>query len=235
MPTRSIRRASTILGAAIANKAPIYVDSDDDKLKMIPAGSGTTEVEIHTGGTAPLTTVNLGAVNGATVSAVERGNSLIHQSVITLAVTPLTLVDANQGAGVKIYDFPLGQITILGATGSVKETTTSILTDTLNASVTYNWGVGTVTQANGTLATTEQNIIATTNGTASATINTEAAASTSAQTTAPANFNGNSTAIDAYFNVAIAAAGDIDANATTTWNGTITLTWLWNGKGVAES
>jgi len=178
----------------------------------------------------PITSRNVGTVNGATVTVIEYGNGIIHQSVFTLAATPLTLRNAEQGLGVKIYDFPEGQITILGATGTVRETTTSILADTLNTGVTYNWGVGTVTQANGALATTEQNIIATTNGTASATINVEAAASNSAQTTAPANFNGNTTAIDAFFNVGIATADDIDGDATTTWNGTVTITWLFNGN-----
>lgn len=46
MPTRNLRRGAAVLGAALPNIAPIYVDSDDNKLKMIPAGSGTTEVEI---------------------------------------------------------------------------------------------------------------------------------------------------------------------------------------------
>jgi hypothetical protein len=129
---------------------------------------------------------------------------------------------------VKIYDFPTGLITVLNASGSVSETTTSTLASTLNAGVTYNWGVGTTTQANGTLATTEQNIIGTTNGTASATINVEAAASSSITPLTLASFNGKSTAIDAFFNVGIATATDIDGDATTTWNGTITLAWMVN-------
>lgn len=48
MAIRNIRRQATNpLGAAgTPTSAPIYVDSDDNKLKMIPAGSGTTEVEL---------------------------------------------------------------------------------------------------------------------------------------------------------------------------------------------
>lgn len=46
MPSRNIRRAATVLGTATSTSAPIYVDSDDNKLKMIPAGSGTTEVDV---------------------------------------------------------------------------------------------------------------------------------------------------------------------------------------------
>lgn len=48
MAVRNIRRQATNpLGApGTPNAAPIYVDSDDNILKMIPAGTGTTEVEI---------------------------------------------------------------------------------------------------------------------------------------------------------------------------------------------
>ena len=175
------------------------------------------------------TATNVGAKNGATVSVVEYGNGLFHQTVFTLTALPLTLRDTEQGQGVKIYDFPEGGITILGASGSVAETTTSILADTLNTGVTYNWGVGTTTQANGALATTEQDILPTTNGTASATINVAGAVSRSGRTADAANFNGTGTPIDAFFNVGLATADDIDANATTTYTGTLTITWLFNG------
>lgn len=46
MSVRNIVRRATIQGVATPSNAPIYVDSDDNKLKMIPAGSGTTEVEV---------------------------------------------------------------------------------------------------------------------------------------------------------------------------------------------
>ena len=48
MAIRNIRRQATNPGAisATPNAAPIYVDSDDNILKIIPAGSGTTEVQI---------------------------------------------------------------------------------------------------------------------------------------------------------------------------------------------
>ena len=48
MSTQYIARRSGVLphATAKAGAAPIYVDSDDNKLKFIPAGSGTTEYEI---------------------------------------------------------------------------------------------------------------------------------------------------------------------------------------------
>ncbi len=47
MAIRNIRRQATVPGTATETAAPIYVDSDDNRLKMIPAGSGTTEVVIQ--------------------------------------------------------------------------------------------------------------------------------------------------------------------------------------------
>lgn len=47
MSTHYIARRTTVPpGPAKPHAAPIYVDADDDILKMIPAGSGTTEVQI---------------------------------------------------------------------------------------------------------------------------------------------------------------------------------------------
>lgn len=48
MAIRNIRRQATnpLAAPGTPNSAPIYVDSDDNIMKMIPAGSGTTEVQI---------------------------------------------------------------------------------------------------------------------------------------------------------------------------------------------
>ena len=46
MPSRGITRGATIKGIATPTHTPIYTDSDDNIVKMIPAGSGTTEVQI---------------------------------------------------------------------------------------------------------------------------------------------------------------------------------------------
>ena len=52
MPIRSVVRAATPKGYALPDNAPIYVDSDDNQLKVIPAGTGSTEVPVMLGGTA---------------------------------------------------------------------------------------------------------------------------------------------------------------------------------------
>lgn len=176
--------------------------------------------------TPALSTTGNGTVAGTGTTAVERGDGVVHQTVLTLAALPITVRDTEQGGGQKIYDFPLGRILIQGVRAKdVTFTTTSVLADTLNASVTLNWGVGTTTQANATLATTEQDLIPVTAATSSATINV-ANTATSAALAASAQFDGTSTAADAFMNLAVAGATDIDANATVTVAGTVTITWV---------
>lgn len=48
MSIRNIRRQATnpLASAGTPTACPIYCDSDDNKIKFIPAGSGTTEVEV---------------------------------------------------------------------------------------------------------------------------------------------------------------------------------------------
>lgn len=236
MPTRGIARRATVSGSATPTHAPIYVDADDNTLKMIPAGSGSTEVSLHDSSVLPLTTKNIGTKTGPTITVVERGDGVLHQTFLTLTALPLTVLDTGTGVGQLIYTFPTGGITILGASGSVAETTTSVLASTWHSNVAYTWGVGTVTQAAGTtLSTTQCNILPGTAGIAgvtSTTVSVAAVASTGGSIYAATSFNGTSSAIVAYFNVATAAA-DIDADATTTWTGTITISWLFNGTGTS--
>lgn len=171
-----------------------------------------------------------GATNGATNVATEQMGA-VHQTLITLNATPITIVDANVGGGTKIYTFPEGRILLLGAVGSMAFTTTSVLASTLNAGVTINWGLGSVlttTQASGTLATTEQDMLPTTNATASATINVAGAVS-NGKLASGLQFDGTATATAVNLNVGVATATDIDGDATVTVAGTVVLTWIHLG------
>ncbi len=161
---------------------------------------------------------------GATAVAVEAGSALVHRTTISLAALAVTMRDTEQGGGVKIYDFPEGRILVLGAVGSIAVTTTSVLASTLKASKVCNWGVGSTTQANATVATTEQDIINVAAFTSSATINVASATSNGKGVLAA--IDGTGTATDVYLNLAVALLTDIDANATVTVDGTITLTWI---------
>jgi hypothetical protein len=177
------------------------------------------------------TSFQIGAVAGTGSTVVERGNPIIHQTKITLSALPISVSDTHVGGGTKIYDFPEGRILILGAIATVGFTTTSVLASTLNTAVTLSWGVGTVqttTQDSGTLATTQQDIIPTTAATASATINV-AGANANGKLAAAAQFDGTTTAIDAYLNVGVPGATDIDGDATITASGSVTITWAFLG------
>lgn len=151
---------------------------------------------------------------------------VIRQTTFTFTDLPVTVRDTEQGGGIKFFDFAAGRLLILGAVAKdIKITTTSALAGTLNAGVTGNFGVGTTTQANATLATTEQNIIPTTNFTSSATVNVAPAAVDSALASS-LQLDGTGTAVDLFFNVGVAGATDIDGDATVTVSGTLILTWV---------
>lgn len=160
------------------------------------------------------------------VSVVENGDGTFHQSVFTLTALPITMRDTQQGGGVKIYDFPLGRIQRMGATGTIAVTTTSVLADTLNTGVTCNWGVGSTTQASATVATTEQDFVNVAAFTASATIAVAGASAAGVGAAVLASLDGTSTAVDAFLNLAVALNTDIDADATVTVTGTVKITWV---------
>lgn len=176
-------------------------------------------------------TATVGAVAGTGVTVAETGHGSYRTTTFTLTNMPMTIRDTTspaQGGGQKIYDFPEGRIFILGATGTATVTTTSAIASTLNSGVSCRWGVGSVTQANATLATTEQDILPVTTFTSGTTINVANAATTSALAAA-AQFNGTTTALDAFFNISVPTATDIDADATVAVNATITINWVFLG------
>jgi len=172
--------------------------------------------------------VNTGVVPDAAkpyVTATEKGDGVFRQTVLTLTAAPVTMRDTEQGGGLKIYTFPVGRITPIGAIGSIAVTTTSVLANTLNASKTCNWGVGSTTQASATVATTEQNFVNVAAFTSSATINVAGAVATGSGIGILTSLDGTSTAIAAFLNLAVAGAEDIDGDATVTVTGTITITY----------
>lgn len=164
----------------------------------------------------------------AYVTATEIGDpgGLVHQTLLTLTNLPLTVRNTEQGGGVKIYNFPAGYIARLGAVASVNITTTSTIASTLKTGVTCNYGVGSTTQASATLATTEQDFVNVTNITSSATINVAGATAGGVGPAVLAALDGHTTAIAAYFNLAVATGTDIDADATVLVNGTVRITWI---------
>lgn len=102
---RSIHRNTIVKGYASGASAPVYVDSDDNILKIIPAGSGTTEVQIVDASstqtltnktlTAPtLTTPTLTAPVITGAATIAAGATLTSPSIVTPTIKDLTEVVA---------------------------------------------------------------------------------------------------------------------------------------------
>lgn len=179
------------------------------------------------------TTSNRGTPAASTVTAIEKGNGVFHQTTLTITALAVSLSDANVGGGTKIYTFPEGNITVLAGLATIAETTTSTILTTLNGGSTLSVGVGsvqTVAQASGTLATTEQDVVNQFSVTSSTVINVAgAAASGKISATTLLRYDGTTTAQPLYLNIGIPTATDIDADATCTVSGTVVLTWTHDG------
>lgn len=171
----------------------------------------------------PTTTVGIGAKNGATVSAVENGEGIVHKTLLTLASTPVTVANVTGASfgGVKIYDFPEGRILILGTTANLSFNWHSTgISETGTGSVS----LGTTITADATLATTEVNLLP-----SSAMTNPFVAGvgTATGALAASAQIDGTATAIDADLNIIIADAAVADGDSSIVLvSGTVTMHWI---------
>lgn len=161
----------------------------------------------------------------ATVVATETGNGVLQRTRLTLSDMAQAVVNGTEYQGTEIYDFPEGRILVLGVVAMLAQKTTSVIASTLNASVTGSLGLGTATASSTTLATTMVDLGPATAFTTSATINV-AGTAVSPVLAAAAPFDGTATAKKMFLNSAYATTGDVDADATQTWSGTIDITWI---------
>lgn len=169
-----------------------------------------------------------GAVVAGKCTAVEQLSGIIHKTILTLSLTgdnDLDLAgDADNGVGVKIYDFPAGRILLLGAMIDAEV----VCNDAFNANPNdvFKVGAGSVSAtqaAEGDLTLTEQDIIpATTIDTQGNTVLTNAL---KAALAASAQFDGTSSALDLFINAAILNASTTKA-VTIALTGRLTLYWI---------
>jgi hypothetical protein len=162
---------------------------------------------------------------GATVIATETGDSVTHQTTLTLTDLAQTVVNGTEYQGTKIYDFPEGRILVLGVVATIAQKTTSELASTLNASSTGALSLGTATASSTTLNSTMANLLASTAFTSSATI-AVAGTAVGGALAASAHFDGTTTPIDVFINTAYATTADVDGDATQTLTGTVKITWI---------
>lgn len=152
----------------------------------------------------------------------------LYQVTLTLDNVPQAVVNGTEYQSTLLYTFPEGRVNVLGTTATLAQKTTSVLASTLNASSTGAIALGTAAASATTLATTMVDLLPSTAFTSSATINVAGTAVSNALAAA-AQFDGTSTAKKMYLNTAYATTTDVDADATQTISGTITLTYLWLG------
>jgi len=194
-----------------------------------PQGAAFTANEANWAANAA---ANAGTVNtsvAAYVAAAERGQDGFHQTVLTLTLCPIAMVDATvQGGGVKLYTMPQGRILILGCTASLAPVTQTAIATTVKSGVTGVWSVGqAVAAANAALTSTEADMIPSTAWVSSTVINVAAATVTGTLVGASAGpFDGTTTAIPVFLNACVTGATDIDGDGTVAWTGGITLTWV---------
>jgi hypothetical protein len=169
-----------------------------------------------------VTESGIGAPNGATVSVEERGNSVLHQTVITLRNTPVTVANTTGASfgGLKLYDFPEGRLNVLGVTANLSFNWAGT---GIAAAGSGDFSLGTTITADASLATTEVDLLP-----SSAMLDPFVAGvgTGSGALAAGAQFDGTATAKDLNINIIIDDADVSDADSSVVLvSGTITITW----------
>lgn len=169
------------------------------------------------------TAVGSSPLSASYVRVDEQGFGRLQVTKFTFNALPITMTDEAgvvAYGGSQIYDFPAGNILILGATSDLTVVKSGA---GINADFDGDFGLGTVTAGNNNaLATTEQNIIPTT-----ATPQAVAGATTAKgiNIAAIAPLDGTATAIDLFLNFIIDDA-DQDGGGTLLISNTLYVIWI---------
>jgi len=173
----------------------------------------------------------VGTVQASGVTAVEYGSQTAagpRTTVLTLnglAVTVADTTPGTQSGGTKIYTFPKCKFTRLGATAKSMTFVTADIAG-INASVSSRYGVGTTVGVNATLATTEQDIVQVTTFTSSAASGVANVAAVTGYGIGVFTMLDFTTTSDAFFNISVPGATDIDADCIVSVYGVITINWI---------
>lgn len=178
------------------------------------------------GGISTISAKNVGAVVAGTCTAVEYQNNGHHRTVLTLLTgATFNLEDKDDGNGIKIYDFPEGNVIMLGAFADV------VVTAAAGVTGAYNMAVGTTAaaDADNDLTTTEADFIIKTAVTQGSNQDFHGLCAATAAGVILVPFNGTAGGKDVYLNASV-AAGNINAGAAiTAQSGTIVLEWIYLG------
>lgn len=164
-----------------------------------------------------------GTTNGATVTAEERGDGVVHQTVLQLASTPVTVANTTGASfgGVKLYDFPAGRVLVHGVTADLSFDWSG--TD-IAAAGSGDFSLGSTITADATLDGTDVDLLPSTGmldpfvagvGTGKGAL------------AAGAQFDGTTTPVDANLNIIIDDVDVADAASDIVLvTGTVTITWV---------
>lgn len=199
----------------------LYHDSNGDRLVVTDGG----KIDLRAGAifenAGAETTTGIGAPAGTGVTAVHQV-IIPQKTIISLAALAIAMTDAGAAGShgsQKIFDFPAGNIAILGAVTDLQITAgAGGIGDT--GAVVGSVGSVAVATDNATLTSTEANIVPSTAATL-----TDGAGNCDGESTAVAILDGTATAVDAILNFAVPDAGS-SANDTLTVTGTVTITWV---------
>jgi hypothetical protein len=151
MAIRNIRRQPTVPGVASGTAAPIYVDSDDNILKMIPAGTGTTEVQVIDASSAQ-TLTNKTLTSPIITGATAQDSTGVVREIFN--ATPKTIVD---GSATSLFSVAVAAAAMVGGVleflikvgdGTDNQTIAGIATWSAEAKLTVVVGAITYVAAN---------------------------------------------------------------------------------------
>lgn len=172
----------------------------------------------------------IGTITQPTIGEIRRKVEQMgsfYKTTLTLDNVGQSVVNGTEYQSTKIFTFPEGRILVLGVVATLQQKTTSAIASTLNSG-TGAISLGSAAASAVALSSTMVDLMPSTAFTSSTVINVAGTAVSSALA-ASAQFNGTTTPIPVYLNTAYATTTDVDANATQTISGTVSLVWVHIG------
>lgn len=137
MPARSITRTASVKGYAIPTAAPIYVNSSDNSVRIIPAGTGTTELVFALAAGAS----GFRMVGGS--GALVAGTGTIATGLSTVSAIQITLKGATGFASgaTEVSDFNITSVTTgsVAIQGMFSAFVTGATTLSVSGTAGYSW------------------------------------------------------------------------------------------------
>ena len=115
MPERGIYRAASVKGYAMPTNAPVYVNSSDNLIHIIPAGTGSTEVIVPT--QTSTSGARMAAGSGSRVSGaatVATGLTSVLSFTAGLSGTGARATGATEVAQLSVSSITTGSVSLIG-------------------------------------------------------------------------------------------------------------------------